>query len=261
MKLKNEFTVAVPIERAWETLLDIERVAGFLPGATIEPTDEDGVYAGSMRVKLGPMTVQYKGTARLGDVDEQNHTADIEVQARELRGQGTASATIRNTLVEEDGGTRVMAETDLNITGRQAQFGRGIMQDVAGRMLGQFAARFEQHLLGGDGGGDGGGGTAGGADGGQVPEASAGGQPAAAGGTVAQTGASRSGPREPSPPSPPDAGASAGEDALDLGAVLGGVVSPQRAAVAAGALLGAAVLIRALGGRRRSFEFHIERSW
>lgn len=149
MKLRNEFTVAVPLERAWETLLDIERVAGFLPGATIEPGDGEGVYHGSMRVKLGPMVVNYQGTARMGTVDEQGHTAEIAVEAREAKGQGTASATIRNTLEPADGGTRVIAETDLKVTGRQAQFGRGIMQDVAGKMLGEFARRFEEHLTGG----------------------------------------------------------------------------------------------------------------
>jgi hypothetical protein len=146
MKLQNEFTVGVPIERAWETLLDIETVAGFLPGAKIEPADEDGVFRGSMKVKVGPMTVNYEGTARLAAVDEANRTADIEVRAKEAKGQGTAAAVIRNQLVEEAGGTRVVAETDLQVTGRQAQFGRGIMQDVAGRMLGDFARRFEAYL-------------------------------------------------------------------------------------------------------------------
>ncbi|HEY4278543.1 MAG TPA: SRPBCC family protein [Conexibacter sp.] len=148
MKLNNEFTVNVPIERVWETLLDIERVAGFLPGATIEAgADADGAYRGAMKVKVGPMVVNYRGTAKLGAVDEQNHTADIEVSAREAKGQGTAAAVIRNTLVPGDGSTRVMAETDLQITGRQAQFGRGIMQDIASRMLGDFAQRFEKALL------------------------------------------------------------------------------------------------------------------
>ena len=147
MKLTNEFVVSVPIERAWETLLDIELVAGFLPGATIEASSEDGVYRGSMRVKVGPMVVNYQGTARLVFTDEAEHIADIAVEAKETKGQGAASAVIRNRLVPHDSGTRVIAETNLNVTGRQAQFGRGIMQDVAGRMLEDFARRFEQHLL------------------------------------------------------------------------------------------------------------------
>jgi carbon monoxide dehydrogenase subunit G len=187
MKLQNEFFVHVPIERAWETLLDIETVAGFLPGAKIEPGGPEGVYKGSMKVKVGPMTVNYQGTARLASVDEQAHSAEIEVRAKEAKGQGTAAAVIRNTLREENGGTRVTAETDLQVTGRQAQFGRGIMQDVAGRMLDDFAGRFEAYLAGG----------------GDQASAPAGSNGSSAAGS-APTG------------SPP-----ATEDALDLGSVMG----------------------------------------
>jgi uncharacterized protein len=151
MKLRNEFVVAAPLERAWDTLLDIERVAKFLPGAVIEGSDADGAYVGTMRVKLGPMVIDYRGTARLGDVDEASHTASMMVEATDQKGQGGASAVIHNSLAPENGGTRVIAETDLQITGRQAQFGRGIMQDVATRMLGQFADRFEAYLVEADG--------------------------------------------------------------------------------------------------------------
>lgn len=146
MKLENSFTVAAPIAETWETLLDIERVAKCLPGAQIEPGDEDGVYRGAMKVKLGPMTVDYRGTARLQDVDEDTHTASIAVQAREAKGQGTAAAVIRNQLEPQNGGTRVVAVTDLKITGRQAQFGRGIMEDVASTMMGEFAKRLESEI-------------------------------------------------------------------------------------------------------------------
>jgi carbon monoxide dehydrogenase subunit G len=210
VKLSNEFTVGVPIERAWETLLDIERVAGFLPGAKIESSPEQDVYRGSMRVKVGPMVVNYQGTARLVQADESQHTADIAVEARDTKGQGTASATIRNRLVPDSGGTRVIAETDLSITGRQAQFGRGIMQDVAGRMLNDFARRFEQYLLHGEGDG------AAGAEGG----------PAAA----SPAGASGA--------------ASADEGALDLGAVLFRTPALQRAGLAALGLLLLLLLLR-----------------
>ena len=150
MKLTNEFTVGVAADRVWDTLLDIERVASFLPGAKVEAGEEPGVFNGSMRVRLGPMNVSYTGTARLGEVDEKARTAAIAVEAKEAKGQGSASAVILNRLVPENGGTRVVAETDLVVTGRQAQFGRGIMQDVASRMLDEFAQRFERHLLEGD---------------------------------------------------------------------------------------------------------------
>lgn len=146
MKLENSFTVAAPIDHTWETLLDIERVAKCLPGAKIEPGGEEGVYRGAMKIKLGPMTVDYRGTARLQDVDEDTRTASIAVQAREAKGQGTAAAVIRNQLESQNGGTRVMAVTDLKITGRQAQFGRGIMEDVASTMMAEFAKRLEAEI-------------------------------------------------------------------------------------------------------------------
>ena len=146
MKLENIFTVAAPLDQTWDTLLDIERVAKCLPGAKIEPGAEDGVYRGAMKMKLGPMTVDYRGTARLQDVDEDTHTASIAVQAREAKGQGTAAAVISNHLEAQNGGTKVVAVTDLNITGRQAQFGRGIMEDVAETMMSQFAERLETEM-------------------------------------------------------------------------------------------------------------------
>ena len=120
-----------------------------------------------MKIKVGPMAVNYQGTARLAAVDEEARTVDIEVRAKEAKGQGTAAAVIRNTLVEEPGGTRVIAETDLQVTGRQAQFGRGIMEDVASRMLGDFARRLESYLVGEDEA------AAAGADGGRQPRVQA----------------------------------------------------------------------------------------
>lgn len=149
MKLENSFTVAAPIDQTWKTLLDIERVATCLPGAKIEPADDDGVFRGAMKVRLGPITVDYRGTAKLQDVDEDTHTASIAVQAREAKGQGTAAAVIRNELSSQNGGTRVVAITDLKITGRQAQFGRGIMEDVATTMMGEFAKRLEAEIQAG----------------------------------------------------------------------------------------------------------------
>jgi carbon monoxide dehydrogenase subunit G len=146
MKLENEFTVAAPVERVWGALLDLEGVASCLPGAKIEPDTGDGLFRGAMKVKLGPMIVNYSGTAQLAEVDEDTHTASIAVQAREAKGHGTAAATIRNRVEGVADGTRVVAETDLQITGRQAQFGRGIMQDVAETMLGEFADQLEQKL-------------------------------------------------------------------------------------------------------------------
>jgi carbon monoxide dehydrogenase subunit G len=148
MKLANEFTVGADVETVWRTLLDMEGVAGCLPGATIEATDEEDTYSGSMKVKIGPMTVAYEGTATLAEVDEAAHRAVISLRAREAKGQGTALATITNVVEEIDDGTRVRAETDLHITGPQARFGRGVIEDVAGRVLGEFSERLERQLAG-----------------------------------------------------------------------------------------------------------------
>jgi uncharacterized protein len=147
MKLSNEFTVAAPLARTWETLLDVERVAGCLPGASIEPVGEDGMYRGSMRVKVGPVTMAYSGTVRLADVDADQHVASFDARAKETKGAGTAAAIIRNRLEPAGDGTHVVVETDLNVTGRAAQFGRGLMEDVASKMLADFAGRLEQLVL------------------------------------------------------------------------------------------------------------------
>jgi carbon monoxide dehydrogenase subunit G len=147
VKLQNEFTVAAPLERTWDTLLDVERVAACLPGASIEPVGEDGLYRGSMRLKVGPVSLTYGGTVRLADVDADEHVASFDARAKETKGTGTAAAMIRNRLEPAGDGTRVVVETDLNVTGRPAQFGRGLMEDVASKMLGDFAGRLEDLVL------------------------------------------------------------------------------------------------------------------
>ena len=226
MKLENSFTVDAPLDRTWDMLLDIERVAKCLPGAKIEPGGDDGVYRGAMKMKLGPMTVDYRGTARLQDVDEDTHTASIAVQAREAKGQGTAAAVISNHLEAQNGSTKVVAVTDLNITGRQAQFGRGIMEDVAETMMGQFAERLEAEMARGE-----------------AAEAAPQGAPAAA---AAGPTASQSAPP-----------ADDGEEALDVGNVL--MDTPMVRAAGIGAAVGLVLLavFALLKGRRRQLTFNI----
>lgn len=160
MIIENEFTVRAGIDTVWRELLDMEGVASCLPGATITATDRENVYDGSMRLKIGPMRVEYRGTATLSEVDDEHHTAVISLHAREAKGQGSAMATIRNRLepidgeeagasgAEGAGGTRVIAQTDLQITGPQAQFGRGVIEDVGKRVLGEFSQRLEQRISG-----------------------------------------------------------------------------------------------------------------
>ncbi len=149
MIIENEFRVGADIDTVWRELLDMEGVASCLPGATITGTERENVYDGSMRLKLGPMRVEYRGTATLTEVDEANHTAVISLSAREAKGQGSAMATIRNQLETVEGGTQVNAQTDLQITGPQAQFGRGVIEDVGKRVLGEFSERLEQRIAGG----------------------------------------------------------------------------------------------------------------
>jgi carbon monoxide dehydrogenase subunit G len=149
MILRNEFTVGADIETVWRHLLDMEGVASCLPGATVTATDEENTYNGTMRLKIGPMKVEYRGRARLHDADEQQHSAVVSLSAREAKGQGTAIATIHNQLEQVEGGTRVRAQTDLNITGPQAQFGHGVIEDVGGRVMDEFSRRLELRIAAG----------------------------------------------------------------------------------------------------------------
>ncbi len=149
MKIDYEFTVGVPLDQAWSRMLDLEKIAPCLPGAALqEEQGEAGEYAGTMRVEIGPIAVSYKGTVKFEETDEADHRAVLQASGREARGQGTASATIVSTLREEGDATRVNVETDLMLTGRVAQFGRGLAQDVAKRMLDQFATCLEQEISG-----------------------------------------------------------------------------------------------------------------
>ena len=148
MRLQNAFAVDAPPDRTWAVLLDVPRVARALPGATIEPDDRDGAWRGAMRLRIGPVTTEYAGIAGLEDADDDERVARFRVQGRELRGQGTAAATITSRLTPEGAGTRVEVATELHVTGRQAQLGRTLMQDVAGSLLDEFATRLERELRG-----------------------------------------------------------------------------------------------------------------
>ena len=151
MKLENEFTVDAPVDEAWNVMLDLERVTPCLPGAQLTEQTGDGEHKGTMRVKLGPVTQDYQGKVWFEETDESQHRAVLRADGQDARGQGTASATITSTLHEENGGgsTRVRVETDMQITGRVAQFGQGVQQDVAEKIMGQFAECLENQILGG----------------------------------------------------------------------------------------------------------------
>ena len=150
MKIEDEFRVDVPVDQAWKVLLDVERIAPCMPGAQLQEIDGDE-YRGIVKVKVGPITAQYKGAARIVETDEAKHTLVLKAEGRDTRGQGNASATVTATLTPDGGGTVVHIDTDLNITGKVAQFGRGVMADVSSKLLGQFAANLERDVLSGNG--------------------------------------------------------------------------------------------------------------
>lgn len=147
MKLEQSFEVQAPVEAVWSALIDLERVAPCLPGASITGHDEEGTYHGEFKVKLGPTTASYRGTVVIDEVDEAAHRATMKAKGTDKRGQGGASATIVNTLVAVDGGTRVDAVTEYSITGRLASFGRGgMIQDISNRLLGDFSRCLQAQL-------------------------------------------------------------------------------------------------------------------
>ncbi|GGV14788.1 hypothetical protein GCM10010260_62530 [Streptomyces filipinensis] len=145
MELHHEFTVPVPVDDAWHALLDIERVAPCLPGAVVEDYDGKTV-TGSVKVRVGPVTVAYRGTAVFEEQDAAAHRMVLVASGRETRGQGTARATVTGTLTARDGGTAVWVRTDLTVTGRPAQFGRGVLAEVGDRLVSQFAACLADRL-------------------------------------------------------------------------------------------------------------------
>jgi carbon monoxide dehydrogenase subunit G len=139
MQLEHEFTVPVPAPDAWRVLLDLQRIVPCLPGATIERVEGDDI-VGRIKVKLGPMMVSYYGTARFVEKDEAGRRFVLKGDGRETRGAGTASATITGQLHDEGSSTRVTVTTDLDITGKPAQFGRGVLADVAANLIDRFAS-------------------------------------------------------------------------------------------------------------------------
>ncbi|RVX47218.1 carbon monoxide dehydrogenase subunit G [Nonomuraea polychroma] len=145
MRFEHEFTVPVPIEQAWAVLLDVERVAPCLPGATLDIFEGDE-FTGRLKVKVGPIMVTYRGSARFEDVDKDSHTLSIQASGKEARGSGTASATVKARMTPHEGATAVTVETTFNVTGRPAQFGRGVMAEVGAKLIDKFAENLAELL-------------------------------------------------------------------------------------------------------------------
>ena len=151
MELEHSFTVPADIDTAWNTLLDVERIAMCMPGATLISVEGD-TFKGEVKIKLGPVTMVFGGTASFVDKDVANHRLVINASGSETKGTSTAQATVTTQLVAESPTlTRVDVNTDLAITGKPAQFGRGVMSDVAGRIIGQFAGNLEGVVAAGSG--------------------------------------------------------------------------------------------------------------
>lgn len=146
MELTNAFDVSVPVETAWKVLTDVERIAPCLPGAQLQEIEGEE-YRGVVKVKVGPITAQYKGKATFIERDDVAHRAVLEASGRDTRGQGNASATITASLEPSATGTHVTVTTDLTVTGKVAQFGRGVLADVSAKLLGQFVDNLETTVL------------------------------------------------------------------------------------------------------------------
>ena len=151
MEMDHSFTVPVPPDRAWDVLLDVKGIAPCMPGATVEEFDGE-VVTGRIKVKVGPVSLTYRGTAKFIERDPDAHVVVMEASGKETRGAGTASATVRASLEPESSGeaTKVTMHTTMNVTGRPAQFGRGVMVEVGGKLVEKFAENLAQ-LISGDG--------------------------------------------------------------------------------------------------------------
>jgi carbon monoxide dehydrogenase subunit G len=148
VELINTFTVGLPVEDTWQVLTDLERIAPCLPGAALLGVDGDD-YRGAVKIKVGPVSAKYEGVARFVERDDGAHRAVIRAEGKDVGGQGNAAATITASLVEQGEGTRVDVRTDLALSGRVAQFGRGVIADVSNKLLGQFVQRLEAEVVSG----------------------------------------------------------------------------------------------------------------
>jgi carbon monoxide dehydrogenase subunit G len=249
MELDNSFSVPVPPEQAWDVLLDVKRIAPCMPGATVDEVEGD-VVNGHIKVKVGPVSLTYRGTATFTERDADSRTIMIEASGKETRGAGTASATVRASLEPDASGhgTLVTMHTSMNVTGRPAQFGRGVMVEVGGKLVDQFAANLATLL--GEEGPD----SAAAADGGAAADAAAGSSAAdaqGANGSATATAAHQDGAGPPAATATVAAATAAKaekQDSINLVRLVGPAilkrVVPIAAIAAALALLGRRLLRR-----------------
>lgn len=220
MQLEHTFSVDAPIADVWQALIDPSRVVGCVPGATLTDVDGDK-FTGQIKVKIGPVALVYKGVGTFIEKDEGARRAVIEGNAKESRGQGTAKATVSMSLKDEGGTTTGTVLTDLAITGKPAQFGRGMLSDVGGKIIGQFSSCLSKKLAEPE------------------PSAESEAEPAADAGSAAEPGNTTEPPnRESAVAQPPEEA-----EALDLMAYAGGSVLKRVAPIVGAVVLGALVLV------------------
>ncbi len=229
MELRHAFTVPARVEVTWETFMDLQGVAGCFPGATVTRVDGDS-FDGTCKVRLGPIALVYAGSGTFVERDDHIHRVVIQAMGKDKRGNGTAGATVTIALAADGDGTAVDVSTDLSVTGKPAQFGRGVTQDVSDKLLGQFVACLEQRFV----------------EPGPEPEAKETSTEAARS-TVSAAGALASTTRAPSHDAQQVTGA---EAPLDLGATVLPVLLRSYAPYLLAGLVG--TVIGVLIGRRRS---------
>ena len=222
MKIQNEIEVAAPPDELFDVLADVERVAPLLPGANLEEKRDDESYAGTVKVKVGPITASYRGTLRFLELDHDGHRAVMAASADEQGGQGNLEAKITASVSGSDSQSLLSLDTDLDVRGKAAQFGRGALGSVSQRILQQFARNLESEVL------------SGGAQREEPPSE----EPTPTRET--ETGEETAPPRETGAnrPSPPIQTAAAGEESLDLLSAVGGPMLRQAAPAVAGLALG-----------------------
>ena len=243
MEMDHSFTVPVPPDRAWDVLLDVQRIAPCMPGASVEDFDGE-VVTGRIKVKVGPVSLTYRGTAKFTERDPEAKVIVLEASGKETRGAGTASATVRAMLEPESGGeaTKASMHTTMNVTGRPAQFGRGVMVEVGSKLVEQFAQNLRQLIA--DDAGPGEGNLAATGDEASAGQATA--TPEAGPGSTQPSAAMPAAEAAPTASAQP---APAGEDSLNLVKLVGPAILKRVIPVVI-AVGGLAVLARLLFRRR-----------
>ena len=222
MKIQNEIEVAAPPDELFDVLADVERVAPLLPGANLEEKRDDDSYAGTVKVKVGPITASYRGTLRFLELDHDAHRAVMAASADEKGGQGNLEAKITASVSGSDSQSLLSLDTDLDVRGKAAQFGRGALGSVSQRILQQFARNLESEAL----------------SGGERSEETPSEEPTPAGETETGEETAAPGKTRTNKPSPPRPAAPGGEESLDLLSAVGAPMLRQAAPAVAGLALG-----------------------